>query len=60
MGSIMDQPRPWERDPDGWNKPSEKPKPTTPVCEHEWKSKFDFVYDYDHQYCTKCKKSRMI
>jgi len=64
MGSIMDQERPWERD--DWNAPRKETVSAVEkfvartACEHEWKSKFDFVYDYDHQYCTKCAKTRMV
>lgn len=29
-------------------------------CKHDWKSDFDFVYDYDHQTCTKCGHKRMV
>lgn len=29
-------------------------------CKHEWKSKYEFVYDYDHQDCHKCGASRMV
>lgn len=29
-------------------------------CKHDWKSDFDFVYDYDHQTCIKCGHKRMV
>jgi hypothetical protein len=64
MGSIMDQPRPWERDPVGWDKPPKKPEPK-PACAHDWKMDpkvhpGGFVYDYEHQLCTKCAATRMV
>lgn len=54
MGSIMDQERPWERDPENWDKPRTK----EPECEHEWKFEFASL-DYDHYKCTKCGKGSL-
>lgn len=28
-------------------------------CDHDWKAKFEWVYDYQHYTCTKCKKEMM-
>lgn len=64
MSSIMDQERPWERDPKGWDKPKKPEPPKGPVCQHEWilnpKVHPDgFVYDYAHYICPKCGATRM-
>jgi hypothetical protein len=29
-------------------------------CKHDWKNDHDFVYDYCHQTCSKCKHKRMF
>lgn len=53
MGSVMDQERPWEREPKKVDSNNQKIK-----CEHVWKFEFASL-DWDHYKCEKCGEGRI-